>query len=226
MKCGVITPVGPGHADSYRFCASSIEIAAQNSTGPFEVIELIPVFDLEGKLGRSKARNIGIDLALESQCDWIFFIDADDVMFDEAFKAITDLAFKYDAIWGKICEAPHGQLANVKIRPGQLESTDNIDDILNVDPFLSLQMGMFIKTSIAAEIKFDEKMDTGEDFKFYLACWLKYKCIKANSVLFINLRGNHSTGPRSANGAMWRTAVTREISLCRLELASKEQSTK
>ena len=211
MKCGIVTPIGPGHEIAYQSCVISIEVAARNDAGPFEEIELFPVHDLEGKLGRSKARNLGVEAAHAAECDWIFFLDADDLMFEDAFKAVTEHVRNYDAIWGLICEAPHGRLEQVKIRENQLRRSTSIDDILKMDPFLTLQMGVFVKTAIALDNKFDEAMDTGEDFKFYLACWSKYQCIKDEYILFVNVRGNHSTGPRSANGAMWRMAVTRLI---------------
>ena len=211
MKCGIITPIGPGHKDAYESCAISIEIAAQNNLGPFESIERIPVYDLEGKLGRSAARNIGIGLAEDMGCDWIFFLDADDLMAEDAFKNVVNLVHIYDAIWGLICEAPNGRLDLVKIRENQLTRATSITEILNTDPFLTLQMGFFVRTSTALQIKFDEVLDTGEDFKFYLSCWQKFRCVKEAFFLFVNVRGNHSIGPRAANGAMWRATVTQLI---------------
>ena len=211
MKCAIITPVGPGHEDSYQLCSTSIDIAVQNSPGPFSSIVKLPVFDLEGKLGRSTARNIGIDRAEEIGCDWIFFLDADDVMLESAFKNIVSLVGRYDAIWGLICEAPHGKLDQVKVRQNQLKSITLIEQILTTDPNLTLQMGHFIRTSIALNNKFDDSLNTGEDFKFYLAVWQKYRCIKGNFLLFVNVRGNHSVGPRSANGRQWRQSVEAQI---------------
>ena len=220
MKCGIVTPVGPGHEDAYQRCAISVDLAVKNSMGPFTSVVKIPVYDLEGKSGRSAARNLGIEKANELGCDWIFFLDADDLMFDDAFKNITHLVDHYDAIWGLICEAPHRNLDEVKLRPHQLISTTVISDILNVDPYLTLQMGHFIKTPLALEIKFDTDLNTGEDFKFYLACWSKYKCIKHNVILFVNVRGNHSTGPRSADGRQWRIEVEKQIRETRAVMAS------
>jgi len=220
MKCGIVTPIGPGHEGAYQSAVVSIEIAIRRSQGPFDAVELFPVHDLKGELGRSKARNLGVEQAHAAGCDWVFFLDADDLMFDEAFISITDLVHTHDAIWGLICEAPHGRLDAVQLRPHQLPPTTSIHDLLNIDPFLSIQMGVFVRTAIALENPFDEAMDTGEDFKFYLACWTKYRCVKGKFILFVNVRGNHSTGPRSADGAMWRQAVTRQMQETRQSLVS------
>ena len=211
MKCGIVTPIGPGHEGAYQSAVISIEIAIRKGQGPFDAVELFPVYDLNGELGRSKARNLGVERAHAAGCDWVFFLDADDLLFDEAFKSVTDLVHTHDAIWGLICEAPHGRLDAVQRRPDQMPATTSIDDLLMFDPCLSIQMGAFVRTALALEIRFDESMDTGEDFKFYLACWTKYKCVKEKFFLFVKVQGNHSTGSRSTEDVMWRQAVTRQI---------------
>ena len=211
MKCGIVTPVGPGHEGAYQNAVISIEIAVRKGHGPFDAIELFPVYDLNGELGRSKARNLGVERAHAAGCNWVFFLDADDLLFDEAFKSVNDLVHGYDAIWGLICEAPHGRLDAVQLRPNQMPATTSIDDLLMCDPCQSIQMGAFVRTALALDIRFDESMDTGEDLKFYLACWTKYKCVKEKFFLFVKVQGNHSTGPRSAEDVVWREAVTRQI---------------
>lgn len=210
MKCGIVTPIGPGHSEAYGSCKLSIQFATERGMGPFSSVELFPIDDQRAQLGRSRARNLGVKQAEDAGCDWIFFLDADDLMFEDAFENVNELINEYDAIWGLICEAPFNDFAAAKIRERQLRKIHSIEDILNVDPFLTLQMGVFIKTKIALANPFDEEMDTGEDFKFYLACWKKYKCIKTDRIFFVNIRGNHSTGPRSADGRMWRIAVEKQ----------------
>ena len=217
MKCAIVTPIGPGHEEAYRSCALSIDLAARHGLGPFTTIIKVPIYDLQGGSGRSAARNLGIETANGLGCDWIFFLDADDLMVADAFENVTTLVQNYDAIWGLICEAPHGSPHQLKLREHQSGSATSLDDVLNLDPFLTLQMGHFIKAPIALKIKFDVDLDAGEDFKFYLACWRHYKCIKGDFVLFLNLRGNHSTGPRSADGQQWRRAVDRQIIQCKAQ---------
>jgi len=69
-------------------------------------------------------------------------------------------------------------------------------------------MGHFIKTSIAALYPFDENKNTGEDYDYYLRVWEKEKCIKINNQpFFINRRGLHSLGERSATGQEWNIAT-------------------
>ena len=79
LSCAVVTPIGPGHEQVYYdFCVKSIRAAIQKSKGPFEDVYLFPVEDFQGNLGRSRARNIGVNLAKVNNIDWIFFLDADD----------------------------------------------------------------------------------------------------------------------------------------------------
>lgn len=211
MKVGFITPIGPGHKDAYEACRQSIEVAWGNNKGRFAELEILPMWDLEGKFGRSSRRNAGIDLAIERKCDWIFFLDADDLLSQFAFEEVAPYLDHYDAIWGNICEMPYGKPDEVKLRENQLQTTESIDDLLKCDPFLTLQMGHFVKTECANAVRFDSSMNTGEDFKYYLQICRQYKFIKFPGILFINQRGNHSQGPLSASGREWMGSVQQEI---------------
>ena len=87
--CAVITPVGPGHEESwYKLCLPSIEYAINLDPGPFTDIKPMPIFDTAGELGRSRARNMGVAQAQAENFDWIFFLDADDLLFGGAFEAV------------------------------------------------------------------------------------------------------------------------------------------
>ncbi len=98
-----------------------------------------------------------------------------------------------------------------KIRENQITFTENFRDILFNDPTLTLQMGHFIKTKCADDIRFDIEMDIGEDFKYYLKIWSKYKCAKVEKIFFLNRRGFHSKGLRSGNGFDWMHTVQKQI---------------
>ena len=213
MKCAVITPVGPGHKDTYEICHRSIEAAWDHGHGPFEALKILPMWDLEGQHGRSARRNAGIDEAAALGCDWLFFLDADDLFNVGAFVAFGKYCDRYDAVWGNICENMFGT-EQIKLREGQLVATESIGDILSTPPFLTLQMGHFVRTECAAAVKFDTEMNAGEDFKFYLGLWRKYRCAKVPEIFFINRRGYHSTGPRSADGQQWTRAVQSVIHDC------------
>jgi len=207
MKCAIITPIGPGHEPWYEICRNTIETAWNYSQGPFDGLDVIPMWDLEGAHGRSARRNDGIAQAQREGCDWIFFLDADDMLHGEAFERFAKHMDGRDAVWGTICEATL-QPPSVHVRPNQLPRADKLDDILRKDPFLTLQMGHFVRTECAAEVGFDTAMDVGEDFKYYIELWKRFSCAKVEDVFFVNVRGCASTGPRSGDGRMWRSATT------------------
>ncbi len=221
-KLAIITPVGPGHSEIYEENVASIKRACEQNSGPFEKVIPLRLNDTEGTVGRSYARNFGVQQAIQAGCEWVFFLDADDVLVPGAFAHVEPYLEDYDAIWGQIYSFQHGT-QNAESRPGQLGKTDRYEDILNVDPFHSLQMGHFVRTKVAAETPFDETMDTGEDFHYYLRLWQKCRCIKIDQPFFANRRGMHSTGPRSANGRDWMTAVAEQMSQARQSYQLKLQ---
>ncbi len=205
-KCAVITPVGPGHESLYDECLASAEEAYNKCQGRFSEITYIKIEDYEGKLGRSKARNIAVKQAAEQKADWLFFLDSDDLMEISSFESVSFYLDDYDAVWGSIWAIESG-LQNPEERQRQLPFLLSIDDVLSCDPFTTLQMGHFVKTSTALATPFNESLDTGEDFDYYLRIWDKSRCIKIPSPLFINRRGLHSEGPRAADGLQWRRQV-------------------
>ena len=212
--CAVITPVGPGHEESwYKLCLPSIEHAINLDPGPFTDIKSMPIFDTAGELGRSRARNMGVAQAQAENFDWIFFLDADDLLFGGAFEAVQPYLKDYAGIWGNIVESQFPELGEIKLRENQVTPISDIKTLISVDPFLSLQMGHFVKTEVALANPFDEQMNAGEDFKYYLQVWRANSCIKCEEVFFVNVRGNHSHGPKSANGQDWRLAVKELFSL-------------
>ena len=205
MKCAIVTPIGPGHKDLYHECVASILRAQQYSPGPFDEIIPISVDDTQGK-GRSLARNLGISLAREAGADWIFFIDADDVLLENTFAAIADYVGEHDAIWGLIFEQRSTENMPT-IRKPQIQRMNNIMELLAYDPYQTLQMGHFVRTGLAAGNLFDENMDFGEDFDYYLRLWDRNRCIKIPEALFLNRIGHSARGPRSGDGLQWRPHV-------------------
>jgi hypothetical protein len=210
LKCAVITPIGPGHELLAKEAQNSVAAAFNRDAGPFDGVEFVPMPDLKGEHGRSRRRNDGIDYAVANKIDWIFFLDADDLMAPDAFRCLSRYIDDYDGIFGLIAELQFGS-TKATLRNGQLGASTAIADILQYDPFLTLQMGHFVRTKAAASIRFDESMDTGEDFKYYLSLWKQHRCAKVDEVLFANRRGRHSSGPRSADGGRWRETVKRVI---------------
>ncbi len=217
LSCGVITPIGPGHAEIYRECRASIEKASAQSRGPFERVDIVSVDDTKAELGRSRARNGAVRRCAELDVDWLFFLDADDLMSPEAFRLVEPLIGDYDAIWGLIVEQMP-EAATPVVRLPQAVSLDSLDELVVFDPYQTLQMGHFVRTAVAVETPFDESMDTGEDFDYYLRLWRAYRCVKRPLELFVNRRRIHAVGPRSAGGRAWGETVR--------PMMDREQSTR
>ncbi len=210
MKCAVITPVGPGHEQLFLESQESIQLAYDTSLGPFSDILTISIDDTAGEIGRSAARNEAIRRAAAEDAEWIFFLDADDLLLPEVFQAVAPYIGKYDAIWGSIAEIKPGCQEAV-LRAPQVSPILEMEAILSADPYRTLQIGHFVRTQLALENLFDENMDTGEDFDYHLRIWDQHKCIKIEAPLFVNRRGCHSVGPKSADGADWRRSVEATI---------------
>lgn len=198
MKCDVVIPVGPGHEDLYRRAVESVRMATL-AKGPFDTVGMCLIDDTKGVNGRSRARNEGV---YKSHADILFFLDADDVIHPLAFETYGDHAH-YDAVWGNIYELEQGT-ARWRYQVPEIRS---LDQLLAFDPYLTLQMGHFVKSEIAKANPFNEGMDAGEDWDYYLRLWKKHHCIKVRESLFLNDRSMHSTGPRKMDGRQWREAV-------------------
>lgn len=206
-SCCVVIPVGPGHADLAREARASVEQAVVYGKGAFQKIGLLFLDDADGKFGRSQRRNEGLSYARQNGFEWVFFLDADDLMAPEAFTRASGYMETHDAIWGAIWETFDGCTA--RLRAGQIMPFSDLRTLLSHDPVRTLQMGHFVRTEVAAKIGFDEEKDCGEDFQYYLKIWSRYRCIKIDQALFFNRRGFHSTGRRSADSQMWLAAVDR-----------------
>jgi FkbM family methyltransferase len=211
LKCAAVTPVGPGHAARARECRSSIEAAWRENTGPFSQLDFFFVDDGAGSLGRSKARNVGVQDAQRAGADWIFFLDADDLMTPRAFSIFSEYSNEFDAVWGLMAIKPPNE-AEHHIRFPQALTLRSVDELLLLDPFMTLLMGHFVRTSVALQLPFDESMDAGEDFDYYIRAWEKYRCIKVAQVLSVNRSDLHSSGPRSATADQWRAKATARLS--------------
>ena len=207
MKCAVVVPVGPGHEYLVEDCIESVQEAFARDHGPFAELSVVRIDDTQGLLGRSEARNRGVGEAGRLGAQWIFFLDADDVMHLDAFASVAPHVGEWDAIWGAICELAPDEIGGV-IRPGQIEEIRGIADLLVHEPWLTLQMGHFVRTRVAQDNPFNVGLNCGEDFDYYLRLWSTCRCTKLPVPLFYNRRGFQSTGPRSATGKDWMRAVT------------------
>jgi hypothetical protein len=208
MKLDILIPVGPGHEELYKRAVDSVRMATVNK-GPFDVVSIRAGDDTEGKNGRSKTRN---DLAKESDADWLFLLDADDLLHPEAFLAFANYPY-LDAMFGTICEMQEGCVRERY----QVPEIHDYQTLLAFDPYLTLQMGHFVRREVFEKLKFNEDMDVGEDWDYYLRLWKNFKCEKVKHPLMVNVRGAHSTGPRAASGQQWTQIVSGLIEEARSE---------
>lgn len=209
MKCAVITPVGPGHEALFETsCAPSVEQAKAWNMGPFSDVQHVMMDDTQGAHGRSARRNEALLQAVADKVDWVFFLDADDVMTPNAFEAFGRVIADepdLDVVWGLICTFDEGDEPG--LREEQAEALNSRVEFLSVPPYSAVQIGGFYRTGSVAQFGFDEAMDTGEDYKLYSQLWEHCRCAKRPEIFFVNRRGVHSTGPRSATGADWNVAT-------------------
>ena len=210
LKCAAVTPVGPGHAQRARECRASIEAAWREHPGPFSGLEFHFIDDGRGELGRSRARNAGVAAARQAGADWIFFLDADDLMTPRAFSIFGEYADRFDAVWGLMAIKPP-ESVDYHVRFPQALTLRSVDELLLLDPFMTLLMGHFVRTSVAVDLPFDETLDAGEDFDYYIRAWEKYRCTKVAQVLSVNRSDQHSSGPRAATADQWRVSASARL---------------
>ncbi len=210
LKCAAVTPVGPGHAQRARECRASIEAAWREHPGPFSGLEFHFIDDGRGELGRSRARNAGVAAARQAGADWIFFLDADDLMTPRAFSIFGEYADRFDAVWGLMAIKPPDS-ADYHVRFPQALTLRSVDELLLLDPFMTLLMGHFVRTGVAVDLPFDETLDAGEDFDYYIRAWEKYRCTKVAQVLSVNRSDQHSSGPRAATADQWRVSASARL---------------
>lgn len=188
----VITPVGPGHGD----CALNAQRSVlEAGLGDFESVEHIIVNDPKGELGRSKARNLGIESAT---AEWLFFLDADDRMMPNALS-LND--FRSPATFGAI--SLDGTIYDQNVYPC------TFPDIAVRGANGTLAMGFFCKRSIAERLKWNEDMDAGEDFEFYL----RLPNFTKRPEPFVDIGYKHPSahGPRGYGRIDWTAICNREI---------------
>ena len=151
MKVTVIIPVGPGHDKYLDQALHSVHQAWCTSQGPFSNLSIVWIKDFDGCMGRSAARNAG----LNHDSDFYFLFDADDEM--------MPLAFSY-------VEISHYATFGAIMILGTI-STKNVWPVTRAKLFEhgakgTLSMGFFLRGDV--ETRFDESMDKGEDFDFYM----------------------------------------------------------
>ena len=189
MKLAVITPVGPGHEKPAEQAIASldkaIEYARDKGRLLFTRIHHVVIDDTEGLMGRSRARNEGM-----VDTDWYFFLDADDRMSREA---LTLNNFDAVATFGAVCL--DGCVYEKNVYPC------GWDEIAKHGATGTLNMGFFCRADVARNLRFNESMDKGEDFDFYMRL---PSFVKIESPLVeIGYHTPSAVGPRGYNEIDW-----------------------
>lgn len=191
MVC-VVIPVGPGHQELAGAAKVSVLRAWACSRGPFTDLQVVPVADHDGRLGRSRARNVGLDVP----ADWHFLLDADDEMMPNAF-GFVDLAAS--ATFGAVCL--NGQ---PYIRDRQPVTRETI---FEHGAHGTLSMGCFVRGDLG--LRFNEGLDVGEDFDFYL----RLPDFTKRTAALVSIGYDHPSagGPRGYHEIDWREICRRVI---------------
>ena len=224
MKCAVVVPARPGDELYALDARDSVQAASAASRGPFAEIVHIAIDDRAGKLGPARARNEGIDLARRADAEWIFLLDARDVLGIDAFASVTDKVDRYDAIWGGIHELADDEAGGV-LRPGQLLEIRRIDDVLANDPLNTLQTGHFVKTAVALATPLDADLGAGADFDYFLRLWRNYRCIKIPQPLYYERIDGTRGGVPGFSAEEWRAAARHAICACCVALDFRAEFT-
>lgn len=151
-----------------------------------------------------------------SESDWLFFLDADDLMHPKALQAVEPYINEYDAIFGQIVEMDSGCIRERY----QVPEIPDYRTLLSFDPYLMIQMGHFVRRDVFEKLKFDESMNCGEDWDYFLRLWKEYRATKISEPLMINCKGMHSKGPKSATGQEWVRVVEDMLEAARMEDAA------
>jgi glycosyltransferase involved in cell wall biosynthesis len=155
MKLVVVTPVGPGHEAVFERAAQSVHEAVDYGCSAFTEVEHFVVWDSKGEYGRSAARNRAILNSPEA--DWFFFLDADDIMRPYALEHCT---FNSAATFGAVYQ--RGSIIRENVWPCDWRS------IVDYGARGTLSMGFFCRADVARRLRFNEDLDAGEDFEFYM----------------------------------------------------------
>lgn len=189
MKLAIITPVGPGHEKPAEQAIDSVNRAIEYARGAgklwFTRIRHVVIDDTKGLMGRSRARNEGM-----VDADWYFFLDADDRMSKEA---LTLNDFNATATFGAVCLDACVYEKNVY--------PCGWEEIVKFGAAGTLSMGFFCRADVARQIRFNEKMDQGEDFDFYMRLPSFVKIEKP--LVEIGYQTPSAVGPRGYNEIDW-----------------------
>lgn len=167
-----------------ELAVQSVHEARENRRHIFDEVVIMVVEDHRGELGRSKARNRGMDA--HPDADWYFFLDADDLM---GPNTINQFSLLYPMI--EKCEAK-AVFGNVIINWGlppniqpkttsENREVNGYEDLVQFGSKGTCSMGFFCSGPEARAHRWNEDLDFGEDFEFYLSFGTKHHICKVPS---------------------------------------------
>jgi glycosyltransferase involved in cell wall biosynthesis len=187
-------------------CARSVAEAWESYRTPFKSMVHAMPDDSEGRLGRSRTRNMAVEANRDA--DWFFFIDADDLCNPSAFHSFEQarvLDPLVQAVFGAIETDRHGII-------GENRYPLDWDKLLEYGARGTLSMGCFIRADVANAVKFNEDMDQAEDFDFYLRALNGRKWTKvAQPLVLIRRNLGNAGGPRGLKSSDWRGACQKVV---------------
>lgn len=200
MKVTVIIPVGPGHEVVAIAAIESVRRAWRAARGPFNTLELAPIADPEGH-GRSAARNEGMR---EHPAHWHFLMDADDTMTVTAFNEVD---LNAAATFGAVCLDKRTDSLQKRATSRDNRYPLSREDLFHFGAVGTLSMGCFVRGDLG--LRFDETLDVGEDFDFYMR--LPSFTKRKDALVCIGYHLPSAGGPRSSADVDWRRACAEVI---------------
>lgn len=220
MRIAIITPIGPGHEN----LAKDLYASAAKAEMPDDFdIDMLAFDDTDGEAGRSTARNVASQSAYEQGFDWLFYVDADDLIDPRAFR-ILDNAVRVnpelDAIWGEIW----AERAYVNSKTGTIQSTRPrrftgcvapIDDFGHIcaqpTPHGVFSVGHFVRAELWYRVGgWIQGWDVGEDHEFNWACAAHARAFAKLNRRLVHIRtyqpsagGPRGYGPQAGESASW-----------------------
>jgi glycosyltransferase involved in cell wall biosynthesis len=181
----VITPVAPGH---HRQCVHEAIESAQQF--PLHVIVLdgpgggidpgynghLHVVETERAVGRSSARNVGLQIARSYQSEWSLFLDADDLLLPTAFEDLqaapeADLYYAEHQLEEAMAEGetiPRQSWNHLDISDDASARRMLLEQSPKLCKSILPNVSMMVRTERALRCTFDADMSQGEHFDFFI----------------------------------------------------------
>lgn len=197
-KIVVITPVGPGH------CSYAHGIHAPVG------VEHIVIDDQRGDLGRSAARNAGMDAA-PNDTEWFMFLDADDEFAPDFMSTASSAVQQHphaDVLLGTVMGVSQNGCATFR-HEGLSQDADwaKLTEVPANNRYRICISGLF-KASKARRHRFLEDMDKGEDIEFVLSmCASGVYRANIGGLTWIRCDRPSADGPRGYRQLNWGAEI-------------------